>query len=97
MSIVDNRSQFSTSRRSLYRVESLYSDAALTDKRKGPPPGLINACVLGAFYGYFALNMDNDSDVCYANDESDQRLGDDMKVDTDKHYTNVGQIYHFCF
>ena len=77
-------------------MESMYDESVL-DRRSGPPPGMINALVLGTFYGYFALNFDGDSDVCYANDDGDQRLEDDAKIDTDKHYTNVGQIYHFCF
>ena len=42
--------------------------------RVGPPPGLINALILGVFYGYFAMNFDGDSDICYANDSSDLRL-----------------------
>ena len=63
----------------------------------GPPPGLINALVLGIFYGYFAMGFDGDSDVCYANDSDDNRLQDDAKPDVDAHYTNVGAVYHFAF
>ena len=66
------------SRRSLYRIESVYTDNAIGDGRKsGPPPGLINALLLGIFYGYFALHMDNDADTCFANADDDARLKDD--------------------
>ena len=80
--------------RAPYRMESQLSNSG---GRVGPPPGLINALILGVFYGYFAMNFDGDSDICYANDSSDMRLKDDAKIDVDKNYTNVGQIFHFCF
>ena len=39
--------------------------------KNAPPPGLLNALVLGCIYGYFALNFSGDPNDCYANDESD--------------------------
>ena len=86
------------SRRSLYRIESIYTDQALSDAGKsGPPPGLINALLLGTFYGYFALHMDNDADTCFANDSDDERLADGASADPSKGYVDVGQRYHLCF
>ena len=79
-------------------MESMYEDIGVQiGPTNRPPPGLINALILGCMYGYFALNFDGDSDVCYANDENDKRLADDAKMTTESHYTNVGQIFHFCF
>ena len=43
-------------------------------RKRGPPPGLINALLLGGMYGYFALNFSGDPNDCYANDDSDDRI-----------------------
>ena len=89
------------SRRSLYRMESIYTDSVMGNNshagpNAGPPPGLINALILGVFYGYFALNLDSDADTCLANDEDDQRLADDAPMDS-KNYSDIGSRYHLCF
>ena len=49
-------------------------------KRRGPPPGMVNAVILGCFYGYFAMNFDDDAPYCYANDDSDSRLDDSATI-----------------
>ena len=84
------------SRRSLYRIESVYTDNTLGDGRKsGPPPGLINALLLGTFYGYFALHLDNDAVTCFANDDNDERLPEDSQASKD--YVDIGTRFHYCF
>ena len=83
---------------SMYRMESIYTEASIGDgRRAGPPPGLINALLLGIFYGYFAMHIDGDADTCFANDSDDSRLKDDASVDAAKSYTDIGQRYHFSF
>ena len=44
--------------------------------RRGPPPGMVNAVILGIFYGYFAMNWDGDAEICFADEDNDKRLDD---------------------
>ena len=45
-------------------------------RKKGPPPGLVNAIFLGTIYGYFALHMNKDPVNCYANETDDEAIDD---------------------
>ena len=66
--------------------------------KNGPPPGLINAVLLGVMYGYFALNFDGDPNDCYANEESDQRINQDTASSKEMSAaTNVGAKFSLIF
>ena len=59
---------------------------------KGPPPGMVNALVLGSVYGYFALKMHKDAADCYANETSDQAV-DETNNEQMKDAVNIGNRF----
>ena len=66
--------------------------------KNAPPPGLLNALVLGCVYGYFALNMSGDPNDCYANDDSDDRISESDSSGTKlSSATNVGSSFVLIF
>ena len=66
--------------------------------KNGPPPGLINAMLLGCMYGYFALSFDGDPNDCYANEESDDRINQDTASSAEmSSTTNVGAKFSLTF
>ena len=78
-------------------MRSPYENKLLIKKR-GPPPGMINALLLGCMYGYFALNFSGDPNECYANDDSDDRI--DQSTVTGKSLSNtvdVGAVFGLTF
>ena len=67
-------------------------------RKKGPPPGLINALIFSCMYGYFALNMDGDPNDCYANDTTDDRIDQNTATSTELgKTTNIGAKFGITF